>query len=98
MRKIISLVLLTVLLITISTVAFATNSVLGDDNNNVTQIPKNEYENAQNNVLGTTTNNNTNNSTLPQTGIQDSGLGILLVVCIASAIFAFKKVSDYKNI
>lgn len=58
-----------------------------------------------NNTVGNNTTNNTtrtyntnNSSDLPQTGIEDYNIGILLVICVASAIFAYKKVSDYKNI
>lgn len=127
--KEIMIILISVILVVISTEAFAIDSVLGG--NNTTTIPSNEYENAQdvpedtnnttgNNVTGNnttgnntignnttknkTTNNsvkkyNTNNKTdLPQTGIEDYNVGILLIICVASAIFAYKKVSDYRNI
>ena len=113
MKKIINvketlIILISVVLITISTSVFAIDSVLG--NNGATQITGNEYDNAQNatvdnnNTTGNTNNNvknnNTNNNStnLPQTGIEDYNIGILLVICIASAIFAYKKITDYKNI
>ncbi len=58
-----------------------------------------------NNTNGNNTNGNntkvynTNNSTdLPQTGIEDYNIGILLIICIASAIFAYRKINDYRNI
>ena len=35
---------------------------------------------------------------LPQTGIEDYNIGILLIIAIASAIFAYRKINDYKNI
>ena len=59
--------------------------------------------NTANNVANNATNNtkvyNTNNTTdLPQTGIEDYNIGILLIICIASAIYAYRKVNDYKNI
>lgn len=72
------------------------------DNN----ITKNNNNNNNNNI-STSTNNSTNNvktyntnnkSDLPQTGIEDYNIGILLIICVASAIFAYKKVNDYKNI
>ncbi len=100
MKKLISLILVSVLLVTLSTAVYATNDVLGGgDNNNVTEITGNEYNNAQN-VLGNSANNNTNNTDgkLPQTGANDYVLAILLVVCAGSAIFAYQKVSKYKNI
>lgn len=64
--------------------------------------------NTTNNVTNNTANNTTNKAktyntseddeNLPQTGIEDYNVGILLVICVASAIFAYKKISDYKNI
>ena len=41
---------------------------------------------------------NTNNTDLPQTGIEDYNIGILLIICVASAIYAYRKINDYKNI
>lgn len=72
------------------------------------QEDKNGIGNNSNNNSNTN-NSNTNNSNtkvyntnkntdLPQTGIEDYNIGILLIICIGSAIFAYKKVSDYKNI
>lgn len=105
MKKVISLILISVMLIAVSTTIFASESVLGDNNNNsndneTTTITGNEYQNAQNNTENTNTNNNANknNTSLPQTGIEDYGTGILLVICLASTVFAYKKVSDYRNI
>lgn len=116
--KEIMMIIMSVILIVISTEVFATNPVLGSDNNNVpAQVSKDEYEGAQeptvsnnnvaknnavaNNSLKNNTNKkvyNTNNTNLPQTGIEDYNVGILLIICVASAIFAYKKVNDYKNI
>ena len=55
---------------------------------------------AGNNTAGNNTKvYNTNNTTdLPQTGIEDYNIGILLIICIASAIYAYRKVNDYKSI
>jgi len=85
MRKIVSLILISLLLVAFSTTVFATNPVLG---NGATTITGNEYADAQNN----------NTTTLPQTGIEDYGVTALLAVFAVSAIFAFKKVRDYKDI
>lgn len=116
MKKVISLkeimiILISVVLLTISTTALATDLVLGNTTDDPSQITGNEYDNAQtpeidNNATtnNTTTTNNTrtyntnNTSDLPQTGIEDYNVGILLVICVASAIYAYKKVRDYKNI
>lgn len=35
---------------------------------------------------------------MPQTGIEDGYIGVLLIVCVGIAIYTFKKVKDYKNI
>ena len=125
--KEIMVIIISLILIAISTEAFALSSVLGDDTNNATLVPKNEYDNAsiipENNIENNTTNNtvnnttnntvnntennkvnntkvyNTNNTTdLPQTGIEDYNIGILLIICIASAIFAYRKITDYRSI
>lgn len=68
----------------------------------------NGTNNGTNNSANNNTNNNANKNTkvyntnnssdLPQTGIEDYNIGILLIICVASAIFAYKKVNDYKNI
>lgn len=43
--------------------------------------------------------NSTNNTTdLPQTGIEDYNIGILLIICVAASIYTYKKMKDYKNI
>lgn len=35
---------------------------------------------------------------LPQTGIEDYNIGILLVICVAASIYTYKKMRDYKNV
>lgn len=35
---------------------------------------------------------------LPQTGIEDYNVGILLVICVAASIYTYKKMKDYKNV
>ena len=65
-------------------------------NNPVNNVTNNKVNNTTNNTVKTYNTNNTNN--LPQTGIEDYNIGILLIVCIASAIFAYKKINDYRNI
>lgn len=96
MKKLVSLILIFMVIMTISIAVFATD-VLGDGNNTTT-ITGNEYQNAQqNDVLGNNSNNN-NTSALPQTGTQDYVAAILFVVFATGAIFAYKKVSDYRDI
>lgn len=87
MKKLVSLIILSIMIMMLSVNAFATG-VLGDG---ATTITGNQYEDAQQNTQN-------NETTLPQTGVENFGLGILLVLCAASAIFAYKKVSDYRGI
>ena len=35
---------------------------------------------------------------LPQTGIEDHYIGIILIVCVAASIYTYKKMRDYKNV
>ena len=90
MKKIVSLILISVMIIIFSANVYATGVL--DVDNSTTTITGNEYQNAQQN------NTQNNESTLPQTGVENLGLGILLIACAGSAIFAYKKVSDYKGI
>ena len=75
------------------------NSNSNNSNNN-----SNSNNSSNNNSRNNSSNNtarryNTNSNTnLPQTGIEDYNVGILLVICVASAIYAYKKVKYYKNI
>lgn len=110
MKKVFSLILISIMLIAFSANVYANNVLDGvlNNENEATTITGNEYENAQKNTQNTqnTTKNNTtkNNTTkdtttkLPQTGAEDFGVVMLLVVCIGSTIFAYKKVRDYKGI
>lgn len=87
-------------------------TLTGDEYNNAQVVPEDDSNNnvannnEKENILGNNTNTNTaktyntnsNTTDLPQTGIEDYNIGILLVICIASAMFAYKKITDYKNI
>lgn len=55
---------------------------------------------AKNNTVLTTNNtSNYNNTSLPKTGVGDSIPGVILVVVLGiSALYAYKKMQDYKNI
>ena len=55
---------------------------------------------ATNNTILTTNNtSNYNNTSLPKTGVGDSIPGVILVVVLGiSALYAYKKMQDYKNI
>ena len=56
--------------------------------------------NVQNlNALRNTSNTANTSNTLPKTGIEDSLPTVLLVVVFAiSAVYAYKKIKDYRNI
>ncbi len=41
---------------------------------------------------------NENSTDLPQTGIEDYNIGILLIICVAASIYTYKKMKDYKNV
>jgi len=102
MKKVISLILISVMLIAVSTTIFATESVLGGTTNGETNgetetITPDDYQGAQQPDKDEKEETK-KEETLPQTGIEDYGTGILLVICLASAVFAYKKVSDYRNI
>ena len=69
------------------------NNAIGNTNTN------NSSTNTANTNRTNTTSlyNNTNN--LPQTGIEDSIPTVLLIVVFGiSAVYAYKKISDYRNI
>ena len=73
----------------------STNNVTNNTSNNTTT------NNTVNNTSVLTTNNtsNYNNSSLPKTGIEDTiPATILLVIFGISAVYAYKKMRDYKNI
>ena len=75
------------------------NTVNNIVNNTVNNIVNNTVNNATNNKVNNTKVYNTNNTTdLPQTGIEDYNIGILLIICVASAIYAYRKVNDYRSI
>lgn len=92
---------------------FAGNTVdltTNEQPNNTTVTPANET--VANNVVNNTTNNTVNNTVnntnknssynntnLPKTGVEDAiPVAILVVVCGISAVYAYKKINDYKNI
>lgn len=69
-----------------------------NDKNTNNNVNNNSKNNVNNNSKNTKVYNTNNTKDLPQTGIEDYNVGILLIICVASAIFAYKKVNAYKNI
>lgn len=66
-----------------------TNSILNNTTNNT----------ANNLVLKTNNTSNYNNTSLPKTGVADTMPAVILVVVLGiSAVYAYKKMQEYKNI
>ena len=67
----------------------------GDNNNNV--VDNNTTDNITIDVGGTQNGNN-NTTNLPQTGANDYAMVLVIGLFALSAVYAYKKVRDYKNI
>ena len=134
MKKVVSLKslmigILGLVIISVTTSVFATDSVLETgDNSATTEVTSTDLNQAQtiptdtsysttdnSSVISsgdntTTTSNGVNTSSayntvdeeeednLPQTGIEDYNIGILLIICVAISIYTYKKMRDYKNV
>ena len=76
-----------------NTITLTGNDIISGTTNNTTNTTTN------NSVLTTNNTSNYNNSSLPKTGIGDSVPSmIFVVVLVISAVYAYKKMQDYKNI
>ena len=64
------------------------------NNTQVNNTPQNLYTNSQTNTPANNVSKN-NTSTMPATGIDDTAVYIMIIFAI-SAIFAYKKMKDYK--
>lgn len=119
LKKSLIVILIGILLLSIYSVAFASDdfgiipdgNTAGSTTNNATTITNNSTNtaNTTNNVLNPTngltgSTNNTNTSTynntnnLPKTGVEDYTIITAIVLLAIIAIYAYKKVRDYKNI
>lgn len=81
----------------------STNNTSGNTNTgntNNTNVNNNTNSNRNTNTNNSSIYNNTNNNTdLPKTGIEDSiPVAMLIVVFGISAVYAYKKINEYKNI
>ena len=82
------------------------NTTNGTSNNNTANSNSANNTNRNNTSNNTNRTNNTNNSsiynntnTLPKTGVTDSiPVAVLLIVFAISAVYAYKKIKDYRNI
>ena len=77
-----------------------TNTNSGNTNNGATNTNTAGTNNNANNQNRNTNNSSIyNNTNLPKTGIEDSiPVAMLVVVFGISAVYAYKKIKDYKNI
>ena len=73
----------------------ATNTNKVTNNNQNSNLNNNLNSNTNNNINSNTSSYNNTNTTLPQTGIEDFSLWIIIPICLASAIYAYKKIRDY---
>ncbi len=121
--KVISILLISVMVMLFATTVNAaddnsyndlTSTLTGNNSNSSNNSSNTANTNSSNNTANTNSNNtnnsanmsnNTNNSSvynntsLPKTGAADSiPVAMLVVVFGISAVYAFKKVRDYKNI
>ena len=112
--KVVLVMILSLMLILFSTNVLATDQyedltqTLGAGSNSANNANNagnvaNNANNANNDNNSNNVNNNNssiyNNSNLPYTGISDSiPVMILLVVFAISAVFAYKKIKEYKNV
>ena len=110
---IICLIALTVLVLTITTNVFATdgdieNELGGNSNQNVNNTFSNignsnvsnntNINNANTNKANTNNSNtNTNNAGIPYAGV-DYSVVTIIIICGVSAIYAYKKIRDYKSL
>lgn len=71
-------------------------NVLDDDEDDENLIGNNTNNNNSNNEVYNGTNTN-DNSGIPYTGVNDTII-FVIIACGISAVFAYKKIKDYKNI
>lgn len=80
-------------------------NILNEDDTNNTQNATNDEKPAANNEKPTindepnTENTNVAENKLPQTGVaEDTTLFVFISICLVSAIYAYTKIKNYKNI
>ena len=75
------------------------NTNSGNTNSNSNTNRNSNTNNTSLNAIRNNTANNANANNLPKTGIEDSLPTVLLVVVFGiSAVYAYKKIKDYRNI
>ena len=106
--KIILIIMISFSIVLVASNVFAetdlTDTLMGNDDGNVSLLTgNNNVVNGENNNITLTTNNvsnyNNTTNTLPKTGVGDSIPGVIFVLVLGiSAVYAYKKMQDYKNI
>ena len=107
--KLFSILLISVMVMMFSTSVLAADNTFNElpltlnntNTNNTNTNTNNTNTNNTNTNNANKTNNTTiyNNTSLPKTGIEDSiPVAMLVVVFGISAIYAYKKIKDYRNI
>ena len=85
-----------------ATVSLATtdDTIIIQDKNTMTTNTANTVNTVNTlNTLNTTTNtSNYTNTNLPQTGANDYAMVLIIGIFVVSAVYAYKKINDYKNI
>ena len=80
----------------------ATSTSTRTDDGNATVLSSNKNNTINNNTVLKTNNTTTstyNNTSLPKTGIEDSMPAVILIIVLGiSAVYAYKKMQDYRNI
>ncbi len=77
----------------------ASNTTSNNTTNNTAKNNSTLNTSAITNSSATNNVNNTTNTALPKTGVESStGMIVLITVCGISAIYAFKKIRDYKSL
>lgn len=112
LRKVILSVMVMLLLVAVSSLVFATNDgieIIGntnvDDGNilditdtNTTQTPATNTPAPLNTVNTTNTSTYNNTTNLPQTGAGDYTMILIIGAFAVAAVYAYKKISDYRDI
>lgn len=109
LKSILKIGAIAILLFSIHNTAFGASSITISPGNETVSTGDNSTPtgieitptNNTNNTNNTTAKNTTNktNTTLPKTGIEDNAiLFVVLAVCGVSAIYAYKKVSDFRRL
>ncbi len=69
---------------------YGNNAVQNQPTNN--QVANTPRENLQ---VNKSTNNTTNTTSLPKTGVNDTAIWVLVAACGIAAVYTYKKVRDY---